>query len=548
MASDVPDYRQFVAAFKKEDITAHFTGDLATGLNVCVEGCDRWAESGRIALNWEGADGDSASLSYAELLERASRFANFLTAQGIGPGDQVACLLPRIPELFITALGAWRAGAVYVPLFTAFGPKAIEYRLERSAAKLVVTDAVNRPKLDEVADAPPVMLVARADGEEVRDGDIPFAEALGEQPAAFEPVMRTAEDPFLMMFTSGTVGGAKGVAVPLKALADIIVYMRYGIGLREDDRFWNMADPGWAYGLFYAVVGPLVLGQTTHFYEGAFSPKSCYHMFEKYGITALVSAPTAYRMMMAAGDALADACDSKLRVASSGGEPLNPEVIRWVADHLGCPVGDHYGQTEVGMVICNHHGLSHASRPGSMGMAMPGFRVVILDENFEEVAPGGSGQIAIDIGASPLYHFQGYRGGAEAPIHGGYYLSGDTAELGEDGIFTFMGRADDVILSAGYRIGPFDVESCLIEHPAVAESAVIGKPDSERGEIVKAFVVLRAGHNGSPELADELRNLARTRLSTHSFPREIEFTDSLPKTPSGKVQRFVLRQRETEAG
>ncbi len=541
-----PDYDRFVATFKREDITGLLAGDLETGLNVCHEACDRWADEDRIALNWEGADGDSASLTFAELQERAGRFANFLTAQGIGPGDQVACLLPRIPELFVVALGAWRAGAVYVPLFTAFGPKAIEYRVERSAAKIVVTDTVNRPKLDEVAGAPPVMLVTRADGEEVRDGDIHFAQALADQPAEFAPVMRTAEDPFLMMFTSGTVGGAKGVAVPVKALVDIIVYMRYGIGLCEDDHFWNMADPGWAYGLFYAVVGPLVLGQTTHFYEGAFSPESCYHMFGKYGITALVSAPTAYRMMMAAGDELADACDCKLRVACSGGEPLNPEVIRWVADHLGCPVGDHYGQTEVGMVICNHHGLSHAMRPGSMGKAVPGFRIVILDGNFEEVAPGGSGQIAIDTANSPLYHFQGYLGGAESPLHGDYFLTGDTAELGEDSIFTFMGRADDVILSAGYRIGPFDVESCLIEHPAVAESAVIGKPDAERGEIVKAFVVLRAGHNGSPELADELRQLARTRLSTHSFPREIEFTDALPKTPSGKVQRFVLRQREKE--
>ena len=183
-------------------------------------------------------------------------------------------------------------------------------------------------------------------------------------------------------------------------------------------------------------------------------------------------------------------------------------------------------------------------RLGSMGRAVPGFRMVILDENFEEVAPGGSGQIAIDIANSPLYHFQGYQGGAESPLHGDYFLTGDTAELGSDGIFTFMGRADDVILSAGYRIGPFDVESCLIEHPAVVESAVIGKPDEERGEIVKAFVVLRAGYNGSPEQADELRQLVRRRLSSHSYPREIEFVDALPKTPSGKVQRFILRSKE----
>ncbi|MBI06253.1 MAG: AMP-binding protein [Rhodospirillaceae bacterium] len=539
-----PDYEGFVATFEPADITDLLAGDLESGINVCYEACDRWAEFDRVALNWEGNDGDSTSLNFDELQESVARFANFLIARGVEPGDQVACMLPRIPELFIVALGTWRAGAVYVPLFTAFGPKAIEYRLERSAAKLVVTDAINRPKLDEIADAPPVMLVTRSAGEDVRVGDIDFAQAMSEQPTDFGPVMLTGEDPFIMMFTSGTVGSAKGVKVPVRALADIIVYMRYGIGLRDDDRFWNMADPGWAYGLFYAVVGPLVLGQTTHFYEGAFSPESCYQMFEQYGITALVSAPTAYRMMMAAGDELADACDCRLRVACSGGEPLNPEVISWISEHLGCRVGDHYGQTEVGMVICNHHGLSHAMRLGSMGRAVPGFRMVILDENFEEVAPGGSGQIAIDIANSPLYHFQGYQGGAESPLHGDYFLTGDTAELGLDGIFTFMGRADDVILSAGYRIGPFDVESCLIEHPAVVESAVIGKPDEERGEIVKAFVVLRAGYNGSPQQADELRQLVRRRLSSHSYPREIEFVDALPKTPSGKVQRFILRSKE----
>ena len=483
-AGQVPDYDAFTAAFRLEDITSHFAGDLETGLNVCYECCDRWADSGRTALYWEGAEGDSAALSFAELRQRAARFANFLTAQGVRPGDQVACMLPRIPELFVVALGAWRAGAVYVPLFTAFGSKAIEYRLERSAAKLVVTDALNRPKLDEVGDTPPVMLVTRADGEEVRDGDINFAKALAEQPAEFAPVLRTAEDPFLMMFTSGTVGSAKGVMVPLKALSGFMVYLTHAMGVREEDRYWNMADPGWAYGLFYAVAGPLLMGYASHFYEGGFSPESTYRMLEKYRITVVASAPTAYRLLMAAGDEQADACHLSLRAACSAGEPLNPEVIRWVREHLACPVFDQYGQTETGMTICNHHGLRHAMRPGSMGLSVPGFRMVVLDENFNEVAPGGSGQIAVDTANSPLFTFQGYRDHDESPMYGDYYLTGDTAELGADGIFTFLGRGDDVILSAGYRIGPFDVESCLIELPAVAESAVIGKPDEERGEIV----------------------------------------------------------------
>ncbi|MEC9454683.1 MAG: AMP-binding protein [Pseudomonadota bacterium] len=543
MPSKVPEYSTFTEAFRLEDITDLLAGDLESGLNVCVECCDRYADSERIALYWEGADGTSETLTFTELQARAARFANLLTAQGVRPGDQVACMLPRIPDLFTVALGVWRAGAVYVPLFTAFGPKAIEYRLQRSAARLVVTDAVNRPKLDEVADAPPVMLVARAADEEVRAGDIDFCQALAAQPSDFEPVMRTAEDPFILTFTSGTVGSAKGVAVPVKSLPGFIVYMKYGVGLRPVDRYWNMADPGWAYGLFYAVIGPLLMGNPTHFYEGGFTVESTYNMLEKYRITLAASAPTAYRLMMAAGGELADACNNSLRAVCSAGEPLNPEVFHWIEEHLGCPVFDHYGQTETGMLVCNHHGLRHTVRPGSMGLPLPGFRMVVLNDDRQEIGPGESGILAVDTSQSPLYIFQGYRDQKESLLEGPYYLTGDTAELGADGSVTFLGRSDDIILSAGYRIGPFDVESCLIEHPAVAESAVIGAPDAERGEIVVAYVVLRDGHNGSPELAQELQQFTRTRLSAHAYPRKVIFKDALPKTPSGKIQRFVLRQQ-----
>ena len=539
----VPDYSAFAAAFNLDDITSLLSGDLETGLNVCVECCDRWAESDSIALYWEGADGSSSTHSFAEIQEGAARFANLLTAQGVRPGDQVACMLPRISDLFVVALGVWRAGAVYVPLFTAFGPKAIEYRLERSGAKLVVTDAVNRAKLDSIADAPLVMMVTRQPDETVRVGDIDFHQALAVQPTEFSPVMLTAEDPFIMMFTSGTVGSAKGVAVPLKALPGFLVYMKYAIGVGPEDRFWNMADPGWAYGLFYAVAGPLLLGYAAHFYEGGFTVESTYQMLEKYGITIVASAPTAYRLLMAAGGDLADVRAIRLRAVCSAGEPLNPEVYRWIEKHLGCPVFDQYGQTETGMTVCNHHGLRHATRPGSMGLAMPGFHMVVLNDDLEEVAPGESGTLAVDTTKSPLYIFQGYRDHKVSPLKGPYYLTGDTTKLGADGSLTFLGRADDIILSAGYRIGPFDVESCLIEHSAVAESAVIGKPDTERGEIVVAFVVLSGGHNGSPELVEELQQYARTRLSAHAYPRQVVFMDALPKTPSGKIQRFVLRQQ-----
>ncbi len=538
-----PEYSSFAAGFRLEHVTGVLDGDLETGLNVCHECCDRHADSDRIALYWEGADGSSSTHGFAELQDRAARFANFLSAQGVQPGDTVACMLPRIPELIVVALGVWRAGAVYVPLFTAFGPKAIEYRLRQSSACLIVIDTVNRSKLDDVDDAPPVVTVTREPNQTVRPGDVDFGAATVDQSPDFAPVMRTAEDPFMLLFTSGTAGSAKGVAVPLKGLPAIITYMKYGVDLRPEDRFWNMADPGWSYGLFYGVVGALLFGNATHFYDGTFSAESTYRILEKYGITVLASSPTAYRLLMAAGNDLADACDSRLRVACSAGEPLNPEAIRWVEEHLGCPIFDQYGQTEVGIVVCNHHGLRHNVRPGSMGFPVPGFRVVVLNADLEEVEPGESGSMAIDTIRSPLYAFQGYQEHRESPVHGPYYLTGDTAELGQDGGLTFLGRSDDIILSAGYRIGPFDVESCLIEHPAVAESAVLGKPDVERGEIIVAFVVLRPGHTGSPELVEELQRLARDRLSAHAYPREVTFVDQLPKSPSGKVQRYVLRER-----
>jgi len=539
-------YDEFRSTFRVEDLAARFAGNFETGLNACYECCDRHTGSNKVALFWENKDGQSATYTFDQLQALSARFANFLHEQGIGPGDRVAALLPRIPELFVVVLGTWRAGAVYQTLFTAFGPKAIEYRLERSGAKLVVTDLANRPKLEGIAGLPQVMTVA---GEEAtqQEGDLHFWREVNRQPESFEPVMLTGDDPFMLLFTSGTVGLAKGVAVSLKALLSMMAYMMYGIGLQEDDAYWNVADPGWAYGLYYGLTGPLLLGHATTIYDGPFTAASTYHILTKYRITNLAAAPTAYRLLLAAGSEMARQIRGQLRVSNSAGEPLNPEVIRWFEEHVGCSIYDQYGQTELGMVVCNYHTMQATRHPGSMGRPLPGFRVVLLDEHFHEESPGQTGQVAIDRALSPLYWFPGYwQQETTSCYHGPYYLTGDTAELSEDGTFTFVGRADDVITSAGYRIGPFEVESCLIEHPAVAESAVIGKPDSERTELVKAYVVLRPGNAPTPELTTELEQFVKQRLSAHAYPREIEFVDALPKTPSGKIQRFLLRQQAVE--
>jgi acetyl-CoA synthetase len=381
----------------------------------------------------------------------------------------------------------------------------------------------------------------------MRPGDLDFDAELARQSATFAPVPRSGDDLFMMLSTSGTTGLPKGVPVPLKALLSFAVYMRDAVDLRPEDRFWNIADPGWAYGLYYAVTGPLMLGHATTFYDGPFTVESTYRMIAKLGITNLAGSPTAFRLLIAAGPEAARPVKGHLRAVSSAGEPLNPEVIRWFAEHLDARVNDHYGQTETGMVVCNHHALAHEVRAGSAGLAMPGYVVAVLDEQNNPLPPHKPGVLAVDIARSPLLWFTGYWQQPTPSIEGGYYRTGDVVEEGDDGTITFVGRADDLITSSGYRIGPFDVESALIEHPAVVEAAVIGKPDPERTEIVKAFIVLAANYEASDALAEELRQHVRRRLSAHAYPREIAFVPTLPKTPSGKLQRFMLRNQEVAA-
>ncbi len=536
MRTPRPDYAAFHAGFDPAALEAMLDGDLRSGVNACVECCDRHASGDAVALRWEGIQGRRRDVSFAELKRDSARFANLLRAQGIGPGDRVAGLLPRIPELLTVILGTLRAGAVYQPLFTAFGPKAIAQRLAGAQPRLVVTDAANRPKLDDVEDCPPVVTLGGAAAR-----DIDFHAALAEQPDVFEPVLRKGGDLFLMLFTSGTTGAPKGVGVPLAALPAFAAYVIYGLDLRPEDRYWNIADPGWAYGLYYAVIGPLLLGHATTFYEGPFTVEKTCEMIARHGITNFAGAPTAYRLMIAAGEA-AEATRGKLRVASSAGEPLNPEVIRWFDERLGCPLHDHYGQTEIGMALMNHHGLTHPVKLGATGRAMPGFVLEVVNAAGDVLPSGEPGMLAVDRTRSPLFCFPGYLGREGQGWTGNFYLTGDTVVRDADGVFTFVGRSDDVISSGGYRIGPFDVESCLIEHPAVLESAVVGKPDAARGQIVKAFVVLFKGQNVSDALAEELRLHVRGRLGAHAYPREVAFVAALPKTPSGKIQRFLLRK------
>lgn len=537
-------YQEAAQEFDLNKAAAQLLSGSLDALNACYECCDRHAASDKVAIYWQGIDGRKEQYTFKQLQQRASQFANYLKSQGVQAGDRVSGLLPRTAELVITILAAWRIGAVYQPLFTAFGPKAIEHRVQLAQSKFVVTDMGNRSKLDEVADCPAIITVAAADGSGLPEGDIDFWQALDAQPEQCELTMRSINDPFLLMFTSGTTGLAKPLEVPLKALIAFGRYMQDAVGLAEDDAFWNIADPGWAYGLYYAITGPLLLGHATLFYEGGFSIDSFCQIVQDYQVTNLAGAPTAYRMMMAADQQKMAALRGQFRRVSSAGEPLNPEVIRWFDQLLDAPIYDHYGQTEVGMVVCNHHGLQHAIRAGAAGFASPGYKIAVIDAQGNALAEDTPGILAIDLKLSPMMWFGGYKESRKSPFVGDYYLTGDTAEIHADGSMSFVGRSDDVITTSGYRIGPFDVESALLEHDAVIEAAVVGVPDPERTEVVKAFIILAKGLEPTAHLAEELSQFVKKRLSAHAYPRLVEFVAELPKTPSGKIQRFLLRNQE----
>lgn len=510
--------------------------------NAAVICCDRHAaDRSRVALRHRGLDGVTQEWTFARLAHDSARLAAALASLGVTKGDRVAGLLPRSPELLILILATWRLGAVYQPLFTAFGSKAIEYRLETANARLIVADQDNLSKIADVPSSIEQIVVGAREASGERD----FWRMIEGEEEGHPAVPCSLDDPFLIMFTSGTTGPAKPLLVPVRAIAAFAAYMRDAVGLRADDRFWNFADPGWAYGLYYAVTGPLALGIATTFNQRGFDVDDAYDTIADLGITNVAGSPTAYRLLLAGGPEKAARVKGQIRAVSSAGEPLNPEIIRWFDEHLHAPIYDHYGQTEIGMVLCNHHGIDHPFHVGSAGFASPGHRVVVCSPEGEELPQGEPGILALDRKASPMMWFPGYLGRETSAFVGDYYLSGDTVEQNEDGSISFIGRADDVITTSGYRVGPFDVESALLEHEAVMESAVIGKPDPERTEIIKAFIVLNQGYSGQdPELASSIQRYVKTRLSAHAYPREIAFVESLPKTPSGKLQRFLLRNEE----
>lgn len=510
-------------------------------INAYEECCGRYVGLNKVALIWQGKNGESSQWTFEQLAEASAKLANYFQSIGLKQGDCIAGLLPRTPELLITIFATWRIGAIYQPLFTAFESKAIEHRVETAQTQLIVTNEEQRPKLNGIQLAN-ILTVHQQDTVHRKDPD--FWTEVNQHSSEQSPVMLTFADDFLMMFTSGTTGLAKSVPVPLKAVLAFKEYMRHAVDLREEDSFWNLADPGWAYGLYYGITGPLGLGHSIIMDERAFSVDNALEVIRQNKVSNLTGSPTAFRMFFGFKEKFDASIKSHLRAVSSAGEPLTPEVIHWFKNDLGVNIYDQYGQTELGMVIGNHHALEHPIKIGSAGFANPGHRFAVLNQNNEEVEQGGIGTLAIDFSQSPLTWFKGYGGNNRKSFVGNYYLTGDTVRFNELGGVDFIGRADDVITTSGYRVGPFDVESTLLECEEVLESAVIGKPDAERTEIVKAFVVLKPQFSANETMNSKLQDYVRSRLSKHAYPREIEFVESLPKTSSGKIQRNLLKQQE----
>jgi len=498
-----------------------------------------------VAYTSVAQDLSAHDITYGMLRADSERLADSLVEMGVGPGDRIATLMGKSRAYLTALLAIWRLGAVHVPLFTAFAGPEITFRLIDSHAKWVVCDSVQRPKLGSEGSVPwRIITTGPADAQALS-----FSDLLERGCPGFGGFAAGGAAPLIQIYTSGTTGRPKGVVVPLRALASFQTYAEYALALRTDDVFWNAADPGWAYGLYLGVLVSLLTGTRGILFEGGFSAAAMLAILSRQGVTNLAAAPTVFRSLRASG--LPGPADLRLRCISSAGEPLTPEVSEWSRLALTAPVHDHYGQTETAMLINNHHHplLRRPLKTGSMGRSMPGWHaVVLLPDRDEPAPPGQSGRVAMDLDRSPLAWFGGYTGqeahsAEKFSTDGRWYFTGDSGYVDEDGDFFFCGRDDDVILMAGYRIGPVEVESVLLRHTAVSECAVVAVPDPIRGEVLEAVVVLRAGHGATDELSYELQQWVKTRYAAHAYPRRIHYADSLPKTPSGKVQRFVLRRQ-----
>lgn len=496
---------------------------------------DRWKN--KIALYWEGENGERKKYTFLELSFLSNQFANFLKSLGVKKGERVFFFLPRVPELYFGFLGTLKIGAIAGTLFSAFGPQALKDRLGNSDAKVLITTKKLYKRVEKIEkDLPKLKKIVLVEN---------LIQTLSKFSVKRKTLLMEPTDPAFMLYTSGTTGKPKGVVHTHQAILLEHLTAKWVLDLKENDVYWPTADPGWVTGIGYGILGNWSNGASTLVYEGRFNPAKWYQLIEDYQVNVWYTAPTAIRMLAAADTGLVKKFDlSSLRYLASVGEPLNPEAVWWGLKTFGLPFHDNWWQTETGgILIANYPCLP--IKPGSMGKPIPGIKATILSDKGKILSTGKIGNLSIKppwpsmmktIWRRPK-KYQSY-------FQKGWYITGDLAYKDKDGYFWFVGRADDIIKTSGERVGPFEVESSLIEYSGVVEAGVIGKPDSLRGEIIKAFVVLKPSLRPSKALKLKLQQYVKTHLAGHAYPREIEFIDKLPKTRSGKIMRRLLKAKE----
>ncbi|MGI8594162.1 MAG: acyl-CoA synthetase [Solirubrobacteraceae bacterium] len=510
-----------------EEAVAKHRWDVPERYNIAKDCCDKHRPD-KLAMVWESYAGEEREVHWGELQELSNRFANVLREHGVKQGDRVAMLLPSTPETAAAFFGTWKAGAILLSMSVLYGDEGIKHRITDSKAKVLVTNAANEGRID----------ASLVESLIVLDRELLAAASLD-----FDPVDSAADDPAQLYYSSGTTGLAKGILHAHRYLLGHEEFA-YCHDVRESELFHGMGEWAWAAGIA-PLLGPWRLGAVQAVYqrEAGFEPHEQLAFLSRHGVTNVFTTPTAMRAMMAIPDA-GERYPQRFRVVCSAGEPLNPEAIRWFRKQYGLTVLDYYGLTESYPLVANYPFME--VREGSMGRPMPGWDVQILDEDERPVAQGERGEICLRARSNPHYPL-GYwdRPQDSEEVFGGeWFHTNDSASSDEDGYFWYEGRADDVIISAGYRIGPFEVESACLEHPAVAEAAVVASPDEVKGHVVKAFVVLAEGHEPSDELGSEIGRFVREHHSAYAYPRRVEFVDELPKTLTGKIRRIELRQRE----
>ncbi|MCH4519062.1 acetate--CoA ligase [Staphylococcus haemolyticus] len=543
---NLQDYEKTYQDFDWDEVKKAFSWNETGKINMAYECIDRHVDNGKgdkIALNYRD-EKRKEQYSFKELKVLSNKAANVLVDKAnVQKGDRVFIFMPRTPELYFAFLGILKIGAIVGPLFEAFMEKAVTDRLENSEAKVIVTtnSLLGRIPKDKLPHLETIVVV----DDEVDEQYVDFNKELNQANEEFDIEWLKEDDGLILHYTSGSTGQPKGVLHVQKAMLLHYISGKYVLDLKEGDIYWCTADPGWVTGTSYGVFAPWLNGVTNCIAGGRFSPEQWYSMIETFKVTIWYTAPTALRMLMSAGDDVVEKYDlSSLRSILSVGEPLNPEVIKWSKDVYDKRVLDTWWMTETGgHMIVNYPAVN--VKLGSMGKPLPGIEAAIIDDSGNVLPPNRMGNLAIKKGwPSMMYSIWKNPEKYNSYFIGDWYVSGDSAYQDEEGYFWFQGRVDDVIMTAGERVGPFEVESKLVEHEAVAEAGVIGKPDPVRGEIIKAFISLRQGYEPSDELKADIRKFVKEGLSGHAAPREIEFKDKLPKTRSGKIMRRVLKAWE----